>query len=259
MLPVTSSWWSAWSTTYIAITLPTVGLIILSHWIPDSPRWLLKHGKVQEALQVLKYAAKVNAKNDFSDDNLKKQLTELAEAMCYDPPEPTLLSLWNVPRVIKLRLFVAHIGWSVYLMLYYASLLNVRAMGRKYLEVNTAIAGISEIVGTFIALYLILKTGRKWTYMSQFNIAVSIVAYAANYVPHTFPPIQRLVIYVAAAMLFKIAISTSLAIFITSMTELVSQNSKKTCNYSGVTCSRTLVIIAPFIGYFVIYGQLGNG
>lgn len=257
LLPGIASWWSAWSTIYIAITLPTVGLIILCYWIPDSPRWLLKHGKVQEALQVLKDAAKVNGKYDFSEDDLKKQLAELAEVMCYDPPEPTLLSVWNVPFGIKLRLFVAHIGWSVYLMLYYASLLNVRAMGRKHLEVNTAIAGISEIVGTFIALYLILKTGRKWTYMSQFNIAISIIAYSANYLPHTFPPFQRMVIYMAAAMLFKIAVSTSLAIFITSMTEIVSQDKKKICNYSGVTCSRTLVIIAPFIGYFVIYGQLG--
>lgn len=258
LLPGVSSWWTAWSTIYLAISLPTLGLIVLWYWIPDSPRWLLKHGKIREALQVLTDAAKVNAITDFSEHDLNKRLTELAEVMRFDPPEPTLLSIWNVPFVIKLRLFVAHMGWSVFLMLYYASLLNVRAMGRKYLEVNTAIAGISEIVGTFIALYFILKTGRKWTYMSQFNIAASILAYSANYLPHTFPPFERMVIFMAAAMIFKVAISTSLAIFITSMAEIVSPDKRKICNYSGVTCSRTLVIIAPFIGYFVIYGQFGK-
>lgn len=258
LLPGVSSWWTDWNTTYIAISLPTVALIILCYWIPDSPRWLLKHGRVNEALRILKNAARVNEIDDFSEDNLNKQLTDLAEFMRFDPPEPTLLSVWDAPFAIKVRLFFAHIGWSVYLMMYYASLLNVRAMGRKYLEVNTVIAGISEIVGTFIALYLILKTGRKWTYMSQLNIAMSVIAYSANYLPHSFPPFERMIIYMTAAMLFKIAISTSLAIFITSMSEIVSPDKRKICNYSGVTCSRTLVIIAPFIGYFVIYGQLGN-
>lgn len=257
LLPGVSSWWTSWSTIYIAISIPTVGLIILTKWIPDSPRWLLKHERIDDALQVLKDAAKVNGTKIFSENELMKELSELSEFMHYDPPEPTLLSIWNVPFLIKLRLFVAHIGWSVFLMMYYASLLNVRAMGRNYLEVNTAIAGISEIVGTFFALYLILKTGRKWTYMSQFNIAISILAYSANYLPHDFPPFERMVIYMTVAMLFKIGISTSLGIFITSMSEIVSQDKKKMCNYSGVTCSRTLVIIAPFIGYFVIYGQLG--
>ncbi|KAJ6649208.1 Organic cation transporter protein [Pseudolycoriella hygida] len=256
LLPGISSWWSDWSTIYLAISLPTVALIILYYWIPDSPRWLLKNGKVLEALQVLKDAAKVNSTNNFSEDDLSKQLKELAELMRYDSPQPTLLSLWNVSFPIKLKLFFAHVGWSVYLMLYYASLLNVRAMGRAYLEVNTAIAGISEIIGTFIALYLILKTGRKWTYMSQLNIATSVIAYSANYVPVLFPSFERMMVYMFTAMLFKMSISTSLAIFITSMTEIVPEDKKKMCNYSGVTCSRTLVTIAPFIGYFVIYGQL---
>ncbi|KAG4079449.1 hypothetical protein HA402_005146 [Bradysia odoriphaga] len=198
LLPAVSSWWSLWSTTYIAITIPTVPLIMLWYYIPDSPRWLLKHGRVDEALQVLKNAARVNGKTDFSEDEMYKKLAELAERMRYDPPEPTLLSIWKVPAKIKLRFVVAHIGWSVYLMCYYASLLNVRAMGRRYLQVNTVLAGVSEIVGTFIALFLILKTGRKWTYMSQLNIALSLIAYSANYLPHNYPPLERTIVYMGA-------------------------------------------------------------
>lgn len=255
LLPAVSSWWTLWSTVYIAITIPTVALIILWYWIPDSPRWLLKHGRVDQALQVLKDAARVNGKTDFHEDDMYKKLAELAEVMRHDPPEPTLLSIWRVPSTIKIRLLVAHIGWSVYLMCYYASLLNVRAMGRRYLQVNTVLAGVSEIVGTFIALFLIMKTGRKWTYMSQLNIALSLIAYSANYLPHDFPPFERTVIYMAAAMLFKVAISTSVNMFITSMAEIVQPDKRKMCNHSGVTCSRTLVIIAPFIGYFVVHGQ----
>lgn len=258
LLPAVSSWWESWRLVYVSISLPTLTLIILHYWIPDSPRWLLKNGKVKEAKTILLEAAKVNGKKDFSKEDLDKQLNELADVMSADSPEPTLLSIWRTPFVIQVKLFIAHIGWSVYLMLYFGYLLNVRAMGRKYLEVNTVIAGISEIVGTFIALYLILNTSNKWLWTSLLNIITSFIALSANFLPDTVPSFHRMVIYMATATIAKMTVSTSLVIFITSMGEIVSKDKKKTCNYSGVTCSRTLVMIAPFIGYCVIYGQLGE-
>lgn len=256
LLPLVSKWWSSWSIVYTAITLPTIILIFLYPWIPDSPRWLIKHGKVNEALKVLLTAAKVNNKKDFSKDELDRELRSMAIQTENDPPELSWWSIWKGGFAIKRKLFVAHIGWSVFLMLYFAYLLHVRAMGRIYLPVNTVIAGISEIVGTFIGLYLILNTTRKWLWTSLLNIAASFVAFSANFVPDTIPPFQRMVIYMATAMTAKATVSTTLSIFITCTTEIVSKEKKRICNYSGITCSRTLVMIAPFIGFCVIYGQL---
>jgi hypothetical protein len=54
----------------------------------------------------------------------------------------------------------------------------------------------------------------------------------------------------------KATVSTSLAIFITCNPEIVTKDKKRLCNYSTMTCSRTLVMISPFIDYFAIYGQL---
>lgn len=257
LLPGVSTWWSSWSIVYIAISVPTISLIILHYWIPDSPRWLLKHGRVEEAKKVLLEAAKINRKTEFSEDDLDKQLHVMADTMKDNPPEPSLLDIWKGPPGVIRKLFAAHIGWSIYLMLYFGLLLHVRAMGRNFLEVNTVIAGVSEIIGTFIALYLILNTTRKWLWASLLNILTSIIALSAIFVPDTIPPLQRMMIYMATAMLEKMTVSTSLALFITSTTEIVTKEKKKICNYSGVTCSRTLVMIAPFIGFCVIFGQLG--
>lgn len=258
LLPGVGSWWDSWALVYVAITLPTFSLMIFYYWIPDSPRWLLKHGKVDEAKQVLLDAAKINGKKDFTEVDLDKQLRTLADAMRDDPPEASLLSIWKVPTGIKRKLLAAHIGWSIYLMLYFGLLLHVRAMGRDFLKVNTVIAGISEIVGTFIGLYLILNTTRKWLWTSLLNIITSLIAFSAVFVPDTLSPFQRMIIYMATSMLNKMSVSTSLSIFITSTTEIVSKEKKKICNYSGLTCSRTLVMVAPFIGFCVIYGQLGK-
>lgn len=90
------------------------------------------------------------------------------------------------------------------------------------------------------------------------NILTSLVALSAIFVPDSVPPFQRMVIYMATSMVCKMSVSTSLSIFITSMSEIVTKDKRKICNYSGVTCSRTLVMIAPFIGFCVIFGQLGE-
>lgn len=161
LLPLMSTWWRNWSLVYVAITLPTFSLIFLYYWIPDSPRWLLRHGKIDEAKRVLLDAAHVNNKTDFNQDDMNKQLQALADAMREDPPEADWKSIWVGHEGVRRKLFAAHLGWSIYLMLYFGLLLHVRAMGRKYLEVNTVIAGISEILGTFIGWQLILKSTHK--------------------------------------------------------------------------------------------------
>lgn len=258
LLPVMSTWWDSWALVYIAISLPAVFIILLYKWIPDSPRWLLKHGRVDEALKVLLDAAKVNKKTDFVLEDLEKQLQVMADKMKDAPPEPRLIDIWTGPPGLKRKLFAAHICWSIFLMLYFGLLLHVRAMGRNFLEVNTVIAGVAELLGTFIGLYLILNSTRKWLWTSLLNILTSIIAFSAIFVPDSVPPFQRMMIYMTTAMLEKMTVSTSLSIFITSMSEIVTKDKKKTCNYSGVTCSRTLVMVAPFIGFCVIFGQLGS-
>lgn len=258
LLPVVSTWWSSWSLVYVAISLPTFLLLIVYYWIPDSPRWLIKHGRVDEAKNILLEAAKVNGKEDFAEDDLDKQLQVMFEMFSNDPREPSWWAVWNGRKGHIRKVFAAHIGWSIYLMLYFALLLHVRAMGRIYLDVNTVIAGISEICGTFIGLFLILNTTKKWLWMSLLNISTSLISLSANFVPDSISPFNRMTIYMATAMLNKATVSTSLSVFITSMSEVVTKERRRICNYSGVTCSRTLVMIAPFIGFFVIFGQLGK-
>lgn len=90
------------------------------------------------------------------------------------------------------------------------------------------------------------------------NIFTSLIALSAIFVPDSVLPFERMVIYMATSMVCKMSVSTSLSIFITSMSEIVTKDKRKICNYSGVTCSRTLVMIAPFIGFCVIFGQLGK-
>lgn len=162
---------------------------------------LLKNGNVEEAKRVLLTAAKVNKNNSFEEADLDKQLNLMAETMKASPPEAKWISIWNGDTRHKLALLVAHLAWSSYLSLYFTYLLNVRVMGRNYLEANTAIVGVCQIIGTFVGLYLILNTTRKWLWAGILNILTSLIAFSSSLVPDSVPPFQRMAIYMFIVML----------------------------------------------------------
>lgn len=146
-------------------------------------------------------AAKVNNNKCIEEADLDKQLNLMAQAMKTSPPEAKWISIWEGDTKHKLGLLIAHLAWSSYLSLYFTYLLNVRVMGRNYLEVNTAIVGVCEIIGTFIGLYLILNTTQKWLWASLLNILTSMIAFSSSLVPDSVPPFQRMVILMIIVML----------------------------------------------------------
>lgn len=256
LLPLVSTFWDSWNVIYIDITAPTLALMITLFWIPDSPRWLLKHGRVEEALNVMLEAAEVNGKTDFDKSELEKDLQDISEALVKAPPEPSLLSIWDGNFQHKLSVFAAHLGWSAFLTLYYASTLHVRAMGRNYLETNTVIIGIAEITGTFIGLHLILNTTRKWFWASALNIIAAFIEYSAILIPSSVAPFTRMIILMVTSTVAKVTISTMLSLFLTCTSEVTGDKTKKRiCSYSAMNCARTLVMLAPYIGYSAIHGS----
>lgn len=130
----------SWTSIYLAISLPTTFYCILWHWIPDSPRWLLKHGYVDEAKAVLLESIAANNRKyiipvDF-DDRLKQRSNEMEK----EPVPLGWWSLWVGPKAI-VTMIAVHTAWAIYVTNYNGMLLNIRAFGRDYIYVNTMVAG----------------------------------------------------------------------------------------------------------------------
>lgn len=60
LLPALSIFFVSWSQLYMAISMPTVLLIFLHRNIPDSPRWLLRNGQIEETKEIILNGAKTN-------------------------------------------------------------------------------------------------------------------------------------------------------------------------------------------------------
>lgn len=140
LLPAVASYWSSWTKVYMSISYPTILLIFLYPWIPNSPRWLIDHRRVQEAKEVLLDAAKFNGKTDFSESDLEKQLLKQAAEVMEIKPRLSYCKMWN-GRVKNLG--ACHFALAITIVTYYGFLLNIRNFGRDHLEENTIICGES--------------------------------------------------------------------------------------------------------------------
>ncbi|TDG46627.1 hypothetical protein AWZ03_006939 [Drosophila navojoa] len=257
MLPGLASFWSSWSHLYMAISWPTVILIYLWQWIPDSPRWMIERGRVQDAKKILLECAEMNGTRLSLPHDIDQQLELQAQTAMDAPPPAGWWSIWKGEKAVR-HMICVHLAWSLYISVYYGCLLNIRSFSRDHLFINTFVAGFSEMIGTFIGLYLIMNTTRKWLWAGIFNIVAGCFAWCCWLVPK--PGVVSLDANVAmlmcTAMVSKMAISTSLSILTTSTVELVSPEKRKIAAFSTICWARFWLLGAPFIGSTVVIGQL---
>lgn len=121
------------------ISLPTIFYIPIWWLIPDSPRWFLSKGRVDEAVSIIEHAVSVN-NSKISVPELRQRLINHIGLSSKEAPPAKWHSLWNDRRVV-LQIIAIHIAWAVYVTNYNGMLLNVKAFGREYLSLNTVALG----------------------------------------------------------------------------------------------------------------------
>lgn len=140
MLPGVSYLFPNWTNMYLAISLPTCAYIILWFWIPNSPRWLLRKGLIEDTRTVLIQSLKTNDREHLLPVDLNERLNIQSTILLNETKPVGWLSLWDTPKSI-IYMIALHIAWAIYVTNFNGMLLNVRAFGRDYLTVNTIVTG----------------------------------------------------------------------------------------------------------------------
>lgn len=143
ILPLLAFLLPDWSNLYLAISLPTIGYIVLWLMIPDSPRWLLRHGRIEETKKCLQQAESVNKTTNITED-LEQRLNNQITATLKEPAPAGWWSLWKGPKALTTMIAV-HCAWAIYVTNYNGMLLNVKAFGRDMLSINTILLGIDYL------------------------------------------------------------------------------------------------------------------
>lgn len=85
-------------------------------------------------------SVEVNERKYIIPSDFEECLHKQASQMQNEPAPLGWWSIWDGPKAI-LTMIALHTAWAVYVTNYNGMLLNIRAFGRDYIYVNTAVAG----------------------------------------------------------------------------------------------------------------------
>ena len=152
----------------LAASVPELVFLTGFFFLPESPRWLLTHGKIQEAENVIRKGAKRNGYH-VSDINsglkhlMKKYTDELQTQSNNKPPSVSFLGLWRTPNMRRSTL-VLYFSWFVGAFAYYGFSLSTNNLGGDPF-VNFLISAAVEFPAYALAIVALKKFGRRKPYI----------------------------------------------------------------------------------------------
>ncbi|XP_022192162.1 organic cation transporter protein isoform X2 [Nilaparvata lugens] len=148
-----------WRNLQVAITVPAIPFLLLWWVLPESPRWLLTMGRVEETMNVLKEAAQVN-RMELPPDTHKLLSRSISKVEMSESPKVGFGDLFRTPRIRKISL-VLYVVWFTVYLIYYGVVLNLSSLGGN-IYINSIISGAVEFPAIAISILFLLKMGRRW-------------------------------------------------------------------------------------------------
>ncbi|KAL4716166.1 hypothetical protein ACJJTC_013943 [Scirpophaga incertulas] len=144
-----------WRELQLALSIPGCMLLLLWFVLPESPRWLLSMGRVQEAKTILEKAAKFNKRELPADID---KILILFKSENHDE-EPSVLMLFK-GHLLK-RTICLFFAWFAMTIAYYGLLLNIGNFNLGNLHATSIILAIVEIPAIALSIPILLKAGRR--------------------------------------------------------------------------------------------------
>ncbi|XP_022216384.2 organic cation transporter protein isoform X2 [Drosophila obscura] len=138
----------------LCIGLPGIFLCFLWFVVPESPRWLLVKGRVDEVRRIIEAAAKFNGRQLPVDYQLTPPTQESSSQ--------NITHLFRSSYLRRITICFLCI-WFTMNLVYYGIILNMSSFGGN-VYLNSALAGLVEIPAIAVAMYIITKVGKKWLF-----------------------------------------------------------------------------------------------
>ncbi|BFZ25356.1 hypothetical protein BsWGS_28395 [Bradybaena similaris] len=139
-----------WKHLQLASSCYTVLFLSLWWFVPESSRWLINQGRVDEARATIQKIA----------DSNRKEIPEGAFSGREHDEVPAKFTDICLHPLLAFRLFVVFLNWLVVNLVYYGLTLNVGSLGGN-LYLNFAFTGLVETLGNIATLVALPRLGRK--------------------------------------------------------------------------------------------------
>ncbi|XP_071755710.2 organic cation/carnitine transporter 2-like isoform X2 [Centroberyx gerrardi] len=219
--------------------------------IPESPRWLLQRGRVEEAELVIRNAAKRNGvpapevifRADECLELMQNEGGEERQAQTY-----TFVDLIRTTNMRNIT-FILLVLWAVTVMVFYGLSLNTGNMhGNAYL--NSFISAVTEIVA-YIATWLLINRAPRPTILFSTLLFCGIMLLIIKLVPEDMHAMSQVL-----ALLGKLGVSGAYAFLYLFSTELLPTVVRNMGLGVSSTAGRIGSIISPYVVYIGVYSKI---
>ncbi|XP_048239779.1 organic cation transporter protein-like [Haliotis rufescens] len=238
-----------WKTRQLIVSIPTV-VFAYVYFIPESPRWLLKHGKGEEAKRIVANIAKKN-KVQIDPQILGEVDIEMEEVK----QEP----FWNLLKssVMVRRMIIICYNWFAVGMSFYGLSMNVTNLsGNIYL--NFLLFVIAEAVAYISCFFLMDRIGRKL--LLSMSLLVTGAACILPLVPVLVSDTPEKWAINILAIVGNMCASAAMCAVFTFTAELMPTTSRTFGMALSSVCCRVGSLLSPYIVGLTMYisGRFGQ-
>ncbi|XP_023225876.1 organic cation transporter protein-like isoform X2 [Centruroides sculpturatus] len=229
-----------WFYIQLAITIPIILLGTMWWFLPESPRWLLSHGKLKEAVEVMEKAASIN---EVSVSDIDTCINKLATNIGVESEEvvkhKTVLDLFRTAN-IRWKALILCLNWFVVSFVFYGISLHTNSLGGNTF-LNFFISGIVEFPAYFACIFIVKYLGRR------LPLTISMVGGGLACILTIPIPDSLLWLRILFAMVGKLCVTAAYAIIYIYTTEVYPTVVRNIGLSSGSFCAGMGSVLAPFV------------
>ncbi|KAM8881613.1 solute carrier family 22 member 13-like [Synchiropus picturatus] len=230
-----------WRILHLVLFSPLVLVLGIFYWVlPESARWLLTQGRKEEAIRMIRWAAKVNGR--AAPDHLLEKLEDEGTAK-----KGTMIDIFRRPS-LRTRALIMSYQWFGTGLVYFGLSLNVGGFGLN-IYITQFIFGLVEIPARFGVLPLIEYFGRKHSLAGLLSFG-GLACLGILAIPKDLP-----VVVTVVAVLGKFAASSCSALIYIYTAELYPTNVRQSGVGLNSTFARVAGILAPLTKLLVRFHE----
>ncbi|XP_053680696.1 organic cation transporter protein [Anopheles nili] len=236
-----------WRTMQIAITLPGLALVTSWAWCPESPRWLLAQGRLDELGLLLERATTANRL--LLPDNYRKALIADRTRSELSGESDANVSVGDIFRRKYIRTTLLMIVvWFGIILIYFGITLHMSNLGGD-VYLNTVIAGSVESIAICLSIVVVLKLGLR------INLFLYMVVAGLSCIVMNFVTDDNLWLVITLAMIVKCCVGACNAIIPTFTAYQYPTKMRNLGVGVGNFAAGVALIIVPYLWLLEHYDQ----
>ncbi|XP_059199000.1 organic cation/carnitine transporter 2-like [Centropristis striata] len=244
LLPLSAYLVRSWK--HLSLTLAVPGLACIPLWwmIPESPRWLVSHGRFQEAELLMRSAAQENRVEApqviFFSAKFEKTESEKTESSSF-------LDLLRTPNIRYMTL-ILWLVWFTSSLSYFGLSFNMSGLnGNPFL--NYFLVMIVEFPGYAASWLAARSLPRRMSYIS-FNLLGALALLLIQITLHTYPTVTLILVLVG-----KFGLLAGAGVLYMYTSELYPTIIRNTAMSSCAMFSRMGSSVSPYLLHLAVYYQ----